>query len=80
MMVDTIWQDRITVNPNICFGKPIIRGMRFPVRDILEMLAGGMTQEEILEDFPYLEADDIRASLEFAAAQATFREAVPIAL
>ncbi|MDR2703552.1 MAG: DUF433 domain-containing protein [Cellulomonadaceae bacterium] len=79
-MGNTIWQDRITVNPNIFFGKPIIRGMRFAVKDILEMLAGGMTQEEILADFPYLEADDIRASLEFAAAQATFREAIPIAL
>ena len=76
--VETVWLDRINVNPNICFGKPIIRGMRFPVKDVLGMLAGGMTPSEILDDFPYLEADDIRACLEYAAAHAAFREAVPV--
>jgi uncharacterized protein (DUF433 family) len=58
---------RITSNPGIFGGKAIIRGMRIRVVDILEMLASGMTSEEILADFPYLEADDIKASLYYAA-------------
>ena len=60
---------RITVNPNQCGGKPCIRGMRIRVKDVLEMLASGASEQEILSDFPYLEAEDIRASLEFAATQ-----------
>lgn len=59
--------DRITVNANQCGGKPCIRGMRVRVKDILEMLASGMTQVEILEQFPYLEREDIVAALQFAA-------------
>ena len=62
--------DRITFDPEQCGGRPCIRGMRIRVLDILEMMAGGMTEAEILADFPYLEAEDIRASLQFAAAQA----------
>ena len=58
--------DRITVNPEQCGGRPCIRGMRIRVKDVLEMLAAGVSEQEILEDFPYLEAEDIRASLEFA--------------
>lgn len=58
---------RITSNPGIFGGKPIIRGMRFRVVDVLEMLASGMTAEEILDDFPFLEAEDIKASLYYAA-------------
>ena len=58
---------RITYNPGIFGGKAIIRGMRFRVVDILEMLAGGMTSLEILDDFPYLEAEDIQACLYYAA-------------
>lgn len=54
---------RITSNPGIFGGKAIIRGMRFRVVDVLEMLASGMTIEEILADFPFLESDDIKASL-----------------
>ncbi len=59
--------DRITLNPEIRSGKPAIRGTRITVADILEYLAGGMSQEEILEDFPSLEEADIRAALAFAA-------------
>jgi uncharacterized protein (DUF433 family) len=62
--------DRITLNPNQCGGRPCIRGLRIRVKDILDMLAGGATEAEILSDFPYLEPEDIRAALEFAAAQA----------
>ena len=57
---------RITSDPNICGGKPCIRHMRIRVRDILEMLAGGNTTDEILEDFPHLERDDILAAIAFA--------------
>lgn len=60
---------RITFNPNQCGGRPCIRGMRIRVKDVLDMLAGGATEQEILQDFPYLEAEDIRACLEYAAAQ-----------
>lgn len=61
--------DRITFNPDQCGGRPCIRGMRIRVKDVLEMLAGGASEAEILEDFPYLEADDIKACLTFAAAE-----------
>ncbi len=57
---------RITVNPGIFNGKPIIRGMRFTVADVLGYLAAGMTQEEVLADFPYLEKEDITAALTYA--------------
>lgn len=58
---------RITVNPGIFGGKAIIRGMRFRVINVLEMLASGMTREEILDEHPILEPDDITAALLFAA-------------
>ena len=60
---------RITFNSNQCGGRPCIRGMRIRVKDILDMLAGGASESEILNDYPYLELADIRASLEYAAAQ-----------
>jgi uncharacterized protein (DUF433 family) len=59
--------DRITFDPEICGGRPCIRGQRIRVTDILDLLAGGSTRAEILDDFPYLEEDDITASLEYAA-------------
>lgn len=59
--------NRITTNPNQCGGKPCIRGMRIRVKDVLDMLAGGATREEILADFPDLEAADIQASIAYAA-------------
>lgn len=59
--------DRITLDPEIRSGKPIIRGTRITVADVLEYLAGGMTPEEILSDFPALTEEDIRAVLAFAA-------------
>jgi uncharacterized protein (DUF433 family) len=58
---------RITYSPHQCGGRPCIRGMRIRVGDILEMLALGVDQEQILEDFPDLELEDIRACLFFAA-------------
>lgn len=61
--------DRITFNPKQMGGRPCIRGMRIRVRDVLDMLAGGATPDQILADFPDLEMDDIRASLAYAATQ-----------
>ncbi len=60
---------RITVNPNQCGGCPCIRRMRIRVKDVLEMLAVGMSQEQILQDYPYLEPEDIAAVLTFSATQ-----------
>ncbi len=58
--------ERITVNPSICHGKPCIRGMRWPVEVVLDLLGSGMTNEEILEDHPELEKEDIIASINYA--------------
>jgi uncharacterized protein (DUF433 family) len=59
--------DRITMNPEVCGGHPCIRGFRIRVQDVLDLLAAGATREEILTDYPYLEAEDISAALKFAA-------------
>ncbi len=61
------YRDRITIEPGKRGGKPCIRGLRITVYDILEYLAGGMTEQQILQDFPDLELEDIRACLAFAA-------------
>lgn len=61
------YRERITIDPDMRGGKPCIRGMRITVYDILGYLASGMSHEEILNDFPDLEEEDIRASLAFAA-------------
>ncbi len=61
------YRERITINPDMRGGKPCIRGMRITVYDVLSYLASGMSHEEILSDFPYLEEEDILASLAFAA-------------
>jgi uncharacterized protein (DUF433 family) len=58
--------DRITVDPEICHGKPCIRGLRYPVETLLELLSSGMTTEEVLADYPDLERDDILAAVAFA--------------
>ena len=58
---------RITINPDICHGKPSIRNMRYPVEMILDLLSAGMTHEEILVDYPAMQEDDIRARLAYAS-------------
>lgn len=58
--------ERITINPEICHGKPTIRGMRWTVEIIIDMLGSGMSTEEIITDHPELEKEDILASLKFA--------------
>ncbi len=71
-MNDTL--KRITVDPAICHGKPTVRGLRYPVSMILELLAGNMTPEEILADYPDLEREDISACLAFAARISTVHQ------
>ena len=63
--------DLITIDPGICHGKPCIRGLRYPVENILEWLAGGMTIDEILADYEDLTREDILAALAFAARMTT---------
>ena len=63
------WQDRIRIDPEVRNGKPCIRGTRITVYDVLEYMAGGMEQDEILADFPDLTPEDLRACLAFAAAR-----------
>lgn len=58
---------RITVDPNICHGKPCLRGLRYPVEFLLELLSGDMTTEQVLADYPDLERDDLRAAFAYAA-------------
>lgn len=58
---------RITIDPEICHGKPVIRGLRYPVQTILELLNAGMTFDKVLEDYPDLEREDLLAALAFAA-------------
>ncbi|HEX3799460.1 MAG TPA: DUF433 domain-containing protein [Verrucomicrobiae bacterium] len=58
---------RITINPEICHGKPCVRGLRYPVESILEYLAGGDSVEDLLAEYPDLEREDLQACLEFAA-------------
>ena len=60
---------RITIDPEQCGGRPCLRGLRIRVKDVLDLLAAGASHEEILEDYPSLEAGDIVAALEFAARQ-----------
>ena len=58
---------RITLNPDICHGKPAIRGLRYPVENMLELLATGMTIEELIEDYPDLEQKDILACISYTS-------------
>ena len=64
--METTLLTRITLDPNICHGKPCIRGLRYPVEFILELLSAGMSIDEILADYDDLEPDDILAALQFA--------------
>jgi uncharacterized protein (DUF433 family) len=63
------WEQRIVVTPGVRGGKPCIKGTRITVYDVLEYLAGGMREEEIVRDFPSLTAEDVRACIGFAAAR-----------
>lgn len=71
------YHDRIVVDPEIRFGKPTVRGTRITVGDVLGYLAGGMSEDEVLTDFPQLSREDIRACLAFAAARERSLSSVP---
>jgi uncharacterized protein (DUF433 family) len=70
--------DRITIDPSISHGKPTVRSLRYPVETLLELLASGMTTDEILDDHPDLERDDILAALEFAALATGMQHSIDI--
>ncbi len=69
---------RITIDPSICHGKPCIRGLRYPVETILELLSSGMTPDEILADYEDLEWDDLLAAIAFAARLTRTRRLLPV--
>lgn len=71
--------DRITIDPDICHGKPCIRGLRYPVETVLEWLAAGMTAEEVLHDYEVLERADIQAALAYAARLSLVQRIRPLA-
>lgn len=72
--------NRITMNPRVLVGKPTIRGMRISVEQILEALAAGVPEQELLEDYPALEADDIRAALLYARDVVASERVFPVEL
>jgi uncharacterized protein (DUF433 family) len=71
---------RITINPEVCHGKPTIRGLRYPVEMILELLSSGMTIDEILADYEDLEREDILAALSFAARLSQIKYIDPVSV
>lgn len=70
--------DRITSDPAICHGQPTIRGLRYTVEGLLELLSAGMTLDEVLDDYPDLERDDLLAALEFGALTAGGGRILPL--
>ena len=64
--MESSYLDRITIDPQICHGKPCIRGMRWPVEVIIDLLGAGMSAQEIVEEHPELEKEDIQAALNYA--------------
>lgn len=67
-------EDRITIVPGVCGGRPTVSGMRITVTDVLELLGGGMTTDEVLIDYPYLERQDIEACSRYAARLSSHRD------
>jgi uncharacterized protein (DUF433 family) len=75
-MAMTYLSERVTVDPDVCFGKPCIRGMRLRVSDILDLLEGGADEAEVLETYPDLEVGDVPAALAFASGFAAIPQRV----
>jgi uncharacterized protein (DUF433 family) len=69
---------RITSDPAVCHGQPTVRGLRYPVRNLLELLSSGMTIDEVLDEYPDLERDDLLAALVFGAPAAGDGRVVPL--
>jgi uncharacterized protein (DUF433 family) len=72
--------DRITIDPEICHGKPVIRGLRYPVETMLALMSAGMTIDEILADYEDLERDDLLAVLAFATRLSQVKRMEPVAV
>ena len=72
------WRERIVTNPQVCHGKPCLRGTRIMVSVLLDNLAEGLTPEEIVRDYPPLTVEDVRAALAYAAVLAGEEERVPL--
>jgi len=70
--------ERITSDPGVCHGQPVVRGLRYPVQSLLELLSSGMTMEDVLADYPDLEREDLLAALEFGALAAGGHRVVPL--
>jgi uncharacterized protein (DUF433 family) len=70
--------DRITIDPQICHGKPVIRGLRYPVETMLELMSAGMTIDEILLDYEDLEREDLLAVLAFATRLSQIKRIDPV--
>lgn len=78
-MSETDLLSRVTMDPRICHGKPCIRGLRYPIEFILEMLIGPTTQNDFLRDYPDLEEDDLKAAFAFAAKMSRTKSIEPLA-
>jgi uncharacterized protein (DUF433 family) len=78
-MSSTELLSRITVNSEICHGKPCVRGLRYPVEFLLELLSGEMTTEQILSDYPDLEVDDLKAACAYGARISQVKRIEPLA-
>jgi len=70
--------ERITSDPAVCHGQPVVRGLRYPVQSLLELLSSGMTMEDVLADYPDLDREDLLAALEFGALAAGGHRVVPL--
>ena len=70
--------ESVTTDPEICHSKPVIRGLRYPVENLLDLLVSAMTIEDIIEDHPDLERDDLLAALGFAAPASAMRRPAPL--
>jgi uncharacterized protein (DUF433 family) len=78
-MSNTELLSRITVDPDICHGKPCVRGLRYPVEFLLELLSSDMTTAQILDDYPDLEADDLKAACAYGARLSQIKRIEPLA-
>ncbi|MCA9838989.1 MAG: DUF433 domain-containing protein [Trueperaceae bacterium] len=78
-MSTTALLNRITIDPEICHGKPCIRGLRYPVDTMLELLGSGMSFDEILEDYEDLEREDLQAVLAYATQVTRINRTIPVA-
>ena len=79
VMSTTALLNRITIDPEICHGKPCIRGLRYPVDTMLELLGSGMSFDEILEDYEDLEREDLQAVLAYATQVTRINRTIPVA-